>query len=88
MCGGTHYLPEGEDSGGGLSPRVRGNRVEAAGGVTHAGSIPACAGEPVVDTTGDKVFRVYPRVCGGTHVGWLVLQGRRGLSPRVRGNQP
>ena len=31
--------------------------------------------------------RVYPRVCGGTRGGGRRLQGRSGLSPRVRGNR-
>ena len=51
----------------GLSPRVRGNRVQpqhAAGGDR---SIPACAGEPMVWASESELARVYPRVCGGTY---------------------
>ena len=46
VCGGTG-LPHRRSTGSsGLSPRVRGNPVIAAGIITYAGSIPACAGEP------------------------------------------
>ena len=31
-----------------------------------AGSIPACAGEPVRDKLAARLDGVYPRVCGGT----------------------
>ena len=32
--------------------------------------------------------KVYPRVCGGTAVAMNLTQSSKGLSPRVRGNQP
>ena len=34
------------------------------------------------------VFKVYPRVCGGTSEFWRINVLDIGLSPRVRGNQP
>ena len=51
-----------------------------------AGSIPACAGEPLIGSSNLEVDRVYPRVCGGTarRVGTIAVCD--GLSPRVRGN--
>ena len=54
--------------------------------ITHSGSIPACAGEPLTPT--DTVFyeQVYPRVCGGTIATACGVVGGLGLSPRVRGN--
>ena len=53
-----------------------------------SGSIPACAGEPLL-ATGQRIpRRVYPRVCGGTPQPGLSLAGIAGLSPRVRGNPP
>ena len=70
----------------GLSPRVRGNRRAPHGRLPRGGSIPACTGEPSIDSSSLRWLRVYPRVYGGT-VGWL--RGCRlhpGLSPRVRGN--
>ena len=53
----------------------------------HAGSIPACAGEPTAVSDGSKSERVYPRVCGGTIRRRRELVQHRGLSPRVRGNR-
>ena len=100
----------------GLSPRVRGNPTEAHYG--HGGlspraspclrSIPARAGEP---SCGIRAETVYPRACGGTlqpispcnirhgsiparageppiHGSPSILFLTKGLSPRVRGNQP
>ena len=74
-------------AGTGLSPRVRGNRTPSESGAAAGGSIPACAGEPILPHA-DRIYdAVYPRVCGGT-----AREIRRrcyiaGLSPRVRGNQ-
>ena len=50
----------------GLSPRVRGNRGSTESGTELTGSIPACAGEPVLVAPGVIPVGVYPRVCGGT----------------------
>ena len=70
----------------GLSPRVRGNPLRIDGHRHRLRSIPACAGEPPALTTDRSCAGVYPRVCGGTEEGSIVLHGGRGLSPRVRGN--
>ena len=66
VCGGTVVDLTALLSGGGLSPRVRGNR--AAHRIQHgrAGSIPACAGEPSSRPPESSRLEVYPRVCGGT----------------------
>ena len=50
------------------------------------GSIPACAGEPESAPLHQRLYEVYPRVCGGTGGQHLILPSHRGLSPRVRGN--
>ena len=86
VCGGTHRYPSGSPRSKGLSPRVRGNRDSAA--VQHCGirSIPACAGEPAHPAPPASHPRVYPRVCGGTRYRYRRFIGRKGLSPRVRGN--
>ena len=70
----------------GLSPRVRGNRVDRGRRCVRQGSIPACAGEPQRQSLVCQRLGVYPRVCGGTpqHIG--VVTFTPGLSPRVRGN--
>ena len=51
----------------------------------HSWSIPACAGEPVLDAGLPTPVRVYPRVCGGTPASRSTPWRTNGLSPRVRG---
>ena len=70
----------------GLSPRVRGNLFRDRHRRPICRSIPACAGEPSIRHADRFVFRVYPRVCGGTERPRQVGRLSRGLSPRVRGN--
>ena len=86
VCGGTQRFDGRVDSGAGLSPRVRGNRLGRPGVGTHEGSIPACAGEPVCMCANAPSAWVYPRVCGGTESCNTYDLGSLGLSPRVRGN--
>ena len=86
VCGGTQSRPAACHRRYGLSPRVRGNRVQYAGGSRQCGSIPACAGEPPRGGSPDGPNKVYPRVCGGTgEIVWKRAYAG-GLSPRVRGN--
>ena len=47
VCGGTPPSTSSSPSLTGLSPRVRGNPRQRLGGPAGAGSIPACAGEPL-----------------------------------------
>ena len=70
----------------GLSPRVRGNLEGGRIRGNHAGSIPACAGEPAHAYRPRSRLQVYPRVCGGTADDATLLAVIPGLSPRVRGN--
>ena len=49
-------------------------------------SIPAYAGEPRWRPSIRFWWRVYPRVCGGTHNRRAVAPSVSGLSPRMRGN--
>ena len=71
----------------GLSPRVRGNRWQAAQSECSLRSIPACTGKPSPLAQAPVAVRVYPRVYGETahDLSWSVHLG--GLSPRVRGNR-
>ena len=46
VCGGTEVARCQSSTGGGLSPRVRGNREHRPQGQFQRRSIPACAGEP------------------------------------------
>ena len=47
VCGGTQMASQWGAKADGLSPRVRGNPKPRQGHAAYAGSIPACAGEPV-----------------------------------------
>ena len=86
VCGGTTLSVPSRLPGGGLSPRVRGNRPGGAGGGVLRRSIPACAGEPRAADDRIGGIGVYPRVCGGTAAIGHYCPSGRGLSPRVRGN--
>ena len=87
VCGGTSLPHARRSRGGGLSPRVRGNRAARTCWPPGAGSIPACAGEPGKSGQESAPVGVYPRVCGGTRIQASRPSTRLGLSPRVRGNQ-
>ena len=65
---------------------MRGNRYGTSAAAKSGGSIPACAGEPVVTPNSPAPWPVYPRVCGGTCADLAEPQPAHGLSPRVRGN--
>ena len=70
-------------------PRVYGGTASArTPQVTRPGSIPACTGEPAGRAPREAPNWVYPRVYGGTRKADNPLFPVRGLSPRVRGNQP
>ena len=86
VCGGTVGHRRCEGFGTGLSSRVRGNRLGVDDLHAHAGSIPACAGEPWAACHRRTCTWVYPRVCGGTLDPPRQQVGGEGLSPRVRGN--
>ena len=66
MCGGTMVERALQKATEGLSPRVRGNRLDKVCKSCHPRSIPACAGEPLAAPTAHPREEVYPRVCGGT----------------------
>ena len=85
--GGTACAGAGRGYAGGLSPRARGNRISEQVSLPEQRSIPACTGEPDLDTLVLRPLPVYPRVHGGT---WMIspqVVGQLGLSPRARGNR-
>ena len=86
VCGGTSDMPPRPRRSPGLSPRVRGNPLPAICRLSSAGSIPACAGEPITSPSSSHMNTVYPRVCGGTSPPGAARPYPWGLSPRVRGN--
>ena len=85
-CGGTHGAVLRPDVSLGLSPRVRGNRINFTVVSGLSRSIPASAGEPVGNRPVTHSWEVYPRECGGTGLLDPPHSSRHGLSPRVRGN--
>ena len=87
VCGGTAQQPALRRGREGLSPRVRGNQPGAHPLRPFPGSIPACAGEPIVPAGEKPRIAVYPRVCGGTLRWCAAGDADKGLSPRVRGNR-
>ena len=87
VCGGTHQIVTVDQSGGGLSPRVRGNPSLLGDISGRPRSIPACAGEPPWGWSAGWCCWVYPRVCGGTQTTTPNCLKPGGLSPRVRGNR-
>ena len=86
-CGGTVSGLAGRESHPGLSPRVRGNQLDAATTPEILGSIPASAGEPNSHDVRPGLPQVYPRECGGTKMARSAPSRNGGLSPRVRGNR-
>ena len=86
VCGGTAGGWEVRWDGGGLSPRMRGNRRRKIAQYIYERSIPAYAGEPGGPSGAGHAAGVYPRVCGGTGHSSSLPLAIRGLSPRMRGN--
>ena len=86
-CGGTGPPSPQCARRGGLSPRLRGNRVPIGGAVRRGGSIPAPAGEPKPALPALPGPQVYPRACGGTPRVPVISTTGHGLSPRLRGNR-
>ena len=65
-CGGTRSGRHLYKYLGGLSPRVRGNRLHSRPLTAWCRSIPASAGEPWQTSLVAARLPVYPRECGGT----------------------
>ena len=86
VCGGTVRDEQPLPGPVGLSPRLRGNRLQGRRCAGRWRSIPASAGEPGASWTGTEAGWVYPRVCGGTLAGLAIAGIKTGLSPRLRGN--
>ena len=86
LCGGTGWGCAVARCPAGLSPPVRGNHALPHPGNPGAGSIPACAGEPMERRLGAAACWVYPRLCGGTLPPTPPQNSESGLSPPVRGN--
>ncbi len=87
VCGATVQQQAAPNFLGGLSPRVRGNHAEPCRMHCACGPIPACAGQPCLQTPCLLALWAYPRVCGATKLCEICFVRVYGLSPRVRGNR-
>ena len=86
VCGATALEEDIAGLAEGPSPRVRGNRVQAAVSGHAQGPIPACAGQPRVISVSRSPIKAHPRVCGATPLDFIACLLGNGPSPRVRGN--
>ena len=86
VCGEAFGAPALVHRFWGLSPRVRGSRVEQLAGQAREGIIPACAGKPYGIMRPVSILGDYPRVCGEAIHGDCLTELPQGLSPRVRGS--
>ena len=84
--GGTISRPASFANARGLSPRTRGNQGLGGSRCPCLRSIPANAGEPLMEDWSSGGGRVYPRERGGTAQPWPRHVSFAGLSPRTRGN--
>ena len=75
----------GENVTHGSSPRIRGELKTPENSDTHSGIIPANTGR--ISLNGLILFRVrdHPREYGENHVSHVHAYGRKGSSPRIRG---
>ena len=85
--GATRRATAPVSAGRGLSPHARGNRRRIRRCDVADGSIPARAGQPLVDSQNPHRPQVYPRTRGATSVMALKWALRSGLSPHARGNR-
>ena len=84
--GGTRHRHGQVSRHHGLSPRGRGNLTSSAVCGIPIGPIPARAGEPDRCVSRLSSSGAYPRAGGGTPDLHPLKSGRKGLSPRGRGN--
>ena len=87
VCGETATAKTGRQALAGPSPRVRGNPGPPPPNLWLGGSIPACAGKPMVLVVVVRMTGVHPRVCGETGPPSAQPTAWPGPSPRVRGNR-
>ena len=86
--GGTAFLWWRNHECQGLSPLARGNRATHVARRRAKRSIPAGAGEPILEAMRLDEETVYPRWRGGTAFCFAAVSASRGLSPLARGNPP
>ena len=85
VCGGTVAPEPHSRFAWGLSPRMRGNPLQPLDCDGENRSIPAYAGEPAVGSRKPLLYRVYPRVCGGTDLFRPRACGNTGSIPAYAG---
>ena len=83
VCGAAGPLGGWINPAQGLSPRVRGSLGGNEPTRNRVGSIPACAGQPIMTVSHRTQRTVYPRVCGAAWTSWRSRPPATGLSPRL-----
>ena len=86
VCGEAAITGNWPPTRRGPSPRVRGSHAHRLMGAYGAGSIPACAGKPLIADSYLCPFEVHPRVCGEAYRIRQDGSLGEGPSPRVRGS--
>ena len=69
----------------GITPRVRGKPSIPHRKNNSAGITPACAGKTCSQGQKVQCNRDHPRVCGENRIAEMIIAGRMGSPPRVRG---
>ena len=87
VCGGAFQTSRLIGLLRGLSPRMRGSRLNARLVKPRRGPIPAYAGEPCRHGGRTEPKWAYPRVCGGAIFLRNTVANYFGLSPRMRGSR-
>ena len=87
VCGEHLAVPSLSMTSPGSSPRVRGTPWPSCRVDSHAGIIPACAGNTPTATSNSPGSRDHPRVCGEHYDGAASTIRPLGSSPRVRGTR-
>ena len=85
VCGENQVIPALTTSAPGSSPRVRGKRWTDRYDFLRYRLIPACAGKTLPYGKGALKPRAHPRVCGENFRLSVIVRGKTGSSPRVRG---
>ena len=87
LRGATIIYTIDEQDDPGLSPLARGNLQVDQRLRLPRGPIPACAGQPVIETGSSTPIAAYPRLRGATVFFFSSVSLLQGLSPLARGNR-
>src|SRR5690606_5360377 len=78
VCGGARKQKLEAVDRWGRSPRVRGSLALSLSFLRCSRSIPACAGEPLLNLKSSESETVDPRVCGGASLSFATITDSKG----------